>query len=147
VINLEATSITHSWWNMVTMVILTIYRTTLNLGYMGPKTRSPGQISDKSLYQSRDQIYASLDKTWSECFILTISVPNLCLGNICLETRSPRQILKKKTWGATFVTQALWNLVRMFILTKSRASLNLGQVGSEIRSPAEFKSSIISVLN
>ena len=48
VYTLEATFATQFWWNFVRMFVLTISRPSLNIGHVGSKSRSPGQILGNS---------------------------------------------------------------------------------------------------
>ena len=76
------------------MFVLTISRSSLNMGHVGSKTRSPGQILGNSLEHSRGHI----------CDPILIKIgQNVCFDNIqakfenlsCLvkKTKSPGQIL------------------------------------------------------
>jgi len=56
VYTLEATFATQFWSNFVRMFVLTISRPSSNMGHVGSKTRSPGQILENSCLHSRGHI-------------------------------------------------------------------------------------------
>ena len=102
--------------------------TSSKLRHVGSKTRSLGQILKKPCIRSRGHIFS---------LILMIIGQNVCLdeisdgfenGSCRSKTRSQDQIL-----GASFLFWCSWNLVRMFVLMKSRMSLKIGHVRSKTR--------------
>jgi len=56
VYTLETTFVIRFLWNLVRMLVLTRSRPSLNMGHVGSKTRSPGQILGNSCLHSWDQI-------------------------------------------------------------------------------------------
>jgi len=80
---------------LVQNVVLTISRPNSNMGHVGSKTRSPGQILGNSCLHSRGHI---CDRFWLNLvriFLLTISRPSSNMGHVWSKTRSPGQILGK----------------------------------------------------
>jgi len=68
VCTLETTFVRQFWWNFVRMFVLTISRPSSNMGHVGSKTRSPGQILGNSCVHSRGHFMSPLfDETWSKC--------------------------------------------------------------------------------
>ena len=51
--------LTHSSWNLVTMIIAMISRPSSNMGYVGSKTMSSGQILENPCLHSRGHIFYS----------------------------------------------------------------------------------------
>jgi len=75
------------------MFVLTISMSSSNMGYVGSKTRSPGQILGHSCLHHRGHMcYPILIKLCQNVF-LTISKPSSNMGYVRSETRSPGQIL------------------------------------------------------
>ena len=67
------------------MFLLTISRPSSNMGHVGTKTRSPGQILGNSCLHSRGQI--------CDLILMNFSRPSLNMGHVGLTSRSPGQIL------------------------------------------------------
>ena len=89
VYTLETTFVTWLWWNFIRMFVLTISRLSSNMGYVGSKTRSPGQIIGNSCLQSRGHICNPILTKLCLWFALTIPRPSLNMGHVGLKTRSP----------------------------------------------------------
>ena len=73
VYTLKTTFVAQSWRNFVRMFVLTISRLSSNMGHVGSKTRSPGQILGNSCLHSRGHICDQ---------ILMKLCQNVCLDNI-----------------------------------------------------------------
>ena len=73
VYTLEATFATQFLLNFVRMFVLTISRPSSNIGHVGSKTRSPGQIVENSCLHSRGHICSP---------ILIKLCQNVCFDNI-----------------------------------------------------------------
>jgi len=74
-------------------VCFKISRPSSNIGYVGFKTWSPGQILGNSCLHSRGYICDLILMNLVRMFVLTISCPRLNMGHVGLKTRSPDQIL------------------------------------------------------
>ena len=122
------------------MFVLIISRPSSNIGHVGSKTRSPGQILENSCLHSRGQICNP---------ILMKLCQNVCFDNIqakfeygsCrVKNQVTRSNLRKFLF--TLLRQYLQpnfvETVRMFVLTISRTSLNMGHVGLKTRSPGQI---------
>jgi len=73
VYTLEATFAAQFWSNFVRMFVLTISKPSSNMGHVGSKTRSPGQILENSCLHSRGHI----------CNLILIKLcQNVCFDNI-----------------------------------------------------------------
>jgi len=73
VYTLETTFVDWFWWNLIRMFVLTISRLSSNMGHVGSKTRSPGQILGNSCLHSRDHI----------CDLILMKLDqNVCFNNI-----------------------------------------------------------------
>jgi len=73
VYTLETTFVTWVWWNLIRMFVLTIARLSSNMGHVGSKTRSPGQILENSCLHPRGHI----------CDPILIKLcQNVCFDNI-----------------------------------------------------------------
>ena len=73
VYTLETTFVTWFRWNLIRMFVLTISRLSSNMGHVGSKSRSPGQISGNSCLHPRGHI----------CYpILMKLCQNVCFDNI-----------------------------------------------------------------
>jgi len=73
VYTLETTFVTQFWWNYVRMFASTISRPSSNMGYVGSKTRSPGQIIGNPCLHSRGHI----------CDLILMKLcQNVCFNNI-----------------------------------------------------------------
>jgi len=77
------------------MFLLTISRPSSNIGHVGSKTRSPGQILGNSCLHSRGQICDLILMNLIRMFVLAISRPGSNMGHVGLTSRSPGQILGK----------------------------------------------------
>jgi len=73
VYTLDATFATQFWWNVVRLFVLTISRPSLNIGHVGSKTRSPGQIFGNSCLHCRGYL--------SDPILMKLS-QNVCFDNI-----------------------------------------------------------------
>jgi len=73
VYTLETTFVTWFWWNLIRMFVLTISRLSSNMGHVGSKSRSPGQISGNSCLHPRGHICDP---------ILMKLCQNVCFDNI-----------------------------------------------------------------
>jgi len=73
VYTLETTFVTWFWWNLIRMFVLTISRPSSNMGHVGSKTRSPGQILGNSCLHHRGHICDP---------ILMKLCQNVCFDNI-----------------------------------------------------------------
>ena len=73
VYTLETTFVIRFWWNLVRMFDLTISRQSSNMGHVGSKTRSPGQILGNSCLHSRGHICDPLMMKLGQ---------NVCIDNI-----------------------------------------------------------------
>ena len=70
VYTLETTFVTWVWWNLIRMFVLTISKPSSNMGYVGSKTRSPGQFlgnSCSNMGHVRPHLWPNFDETMSEC--------------------------------------------------------------------------------
>ena len=56
---LEATVLAQSSSNLLRMIVLTISRSSSNMGHVGSKTRSVGQIMEKPSEHSRGHIFGT----------------------------------------------------------------------------------------
>jgi len=74
------------------MFVLKMYRPSSNMGYVGSKTRSPGQIIGNSGLHSRDHICDTIFIKLYQKFDFTISRPSSNMGHVGSKTRSPGQI-------------------------------------------------------
>jgi len=73
VYTLETTFVIQSFWNFVRIFVLTISRSSSNMGHVGSKTRSPGQILGNSCLHSRGNI----------CYPILLKLcQNVCFDNI-----------------------------------------------------------------
>ena len=110
------------------MFVLRISRPPSNMGHVGSKTRSPGQILGNSCLHSRGQI--------GDPILMKLD-QNVCLGQVkiwvTLNQQVGHQVKSQKSLvnnlQATFVTGILLILVRMFVLTVSRQSSNMNHEG------------------
>jgi len=75
------------------MFVLTISSPSLNIGYVGLKTWSPGQILGNCCLHSRGYICDLILMKFGQNVCLIISWPSLNMGHVRLKTRSPDQIL------------------------------------------------------
>ena len=57
---LEATVLAQSSSNLLRMIVLTISRSSSNMGHVGSKTRSVGQIMEKPCEHSRGHIFGPI---------------------------------------------------------------------------------------
>jgi len=73
VYTLETTFVTWFWWNLIRMFVSTISRPSSNMGHIGSKTRSPGQILGNSCLHPRGHICDP---------ILMKHYQNVCFDNI-----------------------------------------------------------------
>jgi len=89
----ETTFVIGFSWNLVRMFVLTISRPSSNMGHVGSKTRSPGQILGNSCLHPRGHICNLILMNFVIMFVLTISRSSLNMGHVGLKTRSPGQIL------------------------------------------------------
>ena len=64
------------------MFVLTISRSSLKLGHLGSKTRSPGQIKGRPCYHSRGHIFDAIIMNLAQMFALMISRSSLKLGHM-----------------------------------------------------------------
>ena len=68
----------------------------------------------------------------------------IVVSGLSVVRRRPSSVVRRAstfdvyTLETTFVIRFLWNLVRMFVLTISRPSLNMGHVMSKTRSPGQI---------
>ena len=70
-------------------------RTILKMAYVGSKTRSLGQILEKTLFTLyRPRLQFNNHETWSECFLDKIS-DEFELGHVGSKTRSQGPMLEK----------------------------------------------------
>jgi len=76
VYTLKATFVTQFWWNFVRMIVLTISKSSLNMGYVQSKTRPPGQILGNSCLHPRGHICDP---------ILMKLCQNVCFDNILVK--------------------------------------------------------------
>ena len=75
------------------MFVLTISRPSSNMGHVGSKTRSPGQLLGNSCLHSRGYICDPILMKFGQNVCLIISWPSLNMGHVGLKTRSPGEIL------------------------------------------------------
>jgi len=80
-------------WNLVRMFILSICRPTLNMGHVGSKTRSPGQIFGNSCLHSRGQISNPILMKLDQNVCLSNFWPSSKICHVWSKSRSPGQIL------------------------------------------------------
>ena len=76
------------------MFVLTISRSSLNIGYDESKPRSLGQILGYSCLQSRGHICDSILMKLDQNVCLAISRPSVNMGHVGLTCRSPGLILQ-----------------------------------------------------
>jgi len=76
------------------MFVLTIFRPSSNMGHVGSKTRSPGQILGNFCLQSRGQICDPILMKLDQNVLLAISRQRLNMGHVGLTSRSQGQILQ-----------------------------------------------------
>ena len=101
------------------MFVLMISRSSLKLGHLGLKTRSPGQISGKSFYHSSSHIF--------EAVIINLA-QNVCLHDFLGQVQNWVTWSQKlghqaksaenfvNTLEVTFFKQSSWILLKMFVL-------------------------------
>ena len=92
---LAVTFLKQSSWILLKMFVLMSSRSGSNLGYLGSKTRSPGQISRKFCWHSSGHIFEESSWILLKMFVLMISRSGLKLGHMRSKTRSPGQISRK----------------------------------------------------
>ena len=118
------------------MFVLIKSWTNLKLGHVGSKTRSPGQILEKSCVRCRGHIFS---------LILMKLSQNVCLDKISNELEIGSCGVKKtKSLGQILETPCVRSRCHIFnqilvkfglnVLIKSWTSLKLGHVGSKTRS-------------
>ena len=129
---LEATFSVRSSWNLVGMFVLIKSRMSSNFGHVGSKTRSLDQILEKPCVCSRCLIFSQILVKFGSNLCLEKITDNFEIWSCGVKNRSLGQILGKP-WGHIFSWSSC-NMVRMFVLIKSRPSLKLGYVGSKTRS-------------
>ena len=113
------------------MVVLVTSWSSLNLGNVGSKTRSLGQISLKPCSPSGGHSF--LQSSWN--FDL-ISQSSQKMGHVRSKTRSLCQIYLKSYSPSRDHSFALIskNITKMFVLMISLSIRNMGHVGSKTRS-------------
>ena len=96
-------------------------RTILKMAYVGSKTRSLGQILEKTLFTLyRPHFQFNNHETWSECFLDEIS-DEFELGHVGSKTRSQGQMLEKpcvRSTGHAF-SPIIIKLGQNFVMMKS----------------------------
>ena len=122
-------------WNLVRMFVLIKSWKSSNMGNMGLKTRSLGQILEKPCVCFRGHIFSDYHKTWYECLSWNLrQVPKWVMSGQKLghSIRSQENLVYASE--ATFSVRLSWNLVRMFVLIKSWGSSKKDHVGSKTSS-------------
>ena len=76
------------------MYVLTIPRPSSNIGYVGSKTRPPGQIYGNSCLHSRGYIDDSILVKLNQNVCIVMSRPSSNIGHVELTSRSPGQIVE-----------------------------------------------------
>ena len=122
-------------------MFLTICKPSSNMSHVGSKTRLPGQIVGNFWLHSRGYI----------CNLILMKLgQNVCfwqyLGQVRKHVMSGQKLghqfkyeeILVYTLDVTFATWFWWYFVRMFVLTISRPSSNMGHVGSKTRSPGQI---------
>ena len=93
---LEATFLVQSSSNLLRMIILTISQLSSNMGDVGSKTRSVGQIIEKPCEHSRQaRVLVQSSSNLLRMIILTISRSSSNIGHVGSKTRSVGQIIEK----------------------------------------------------
>ena len=83
IINRSQRGSPHHAWNMVRMFCVIMFRSSLDLGDMGKKTRSQGQIIEKTCLQSRDHIFDPIFmRLGQRIFVFMMFKLRLNLGHI-----------------------------------------------------------------
>ena len=70
-------------------------RTSLKMGHVGSKTRSPGQIFEKLYVHSRDHIFSPIIMKLGQNVFLMKSRTSLKMGHVESKTRSLVQMFEK----------------------------------------------------
>ena len=79
---LEATVMVQSSSNLLRMVILTVSQSSSNIGDVGLKTRSVGQIMEKPCEHSRSHSFVQSSSNLLRMIILTISRSSSNMGDV-----------------------------------------------------------------
>ena len=129
------------------MFVLIISRSSLNMGYVGSKTRSLVQISLKSHLPSRGHSFSSI--------FINLHY-NVCLDDDILDEfengscRIKHLVTRLNLFKTLFTLQRpqfcfnlYINFTRIYLLMISRSSSNTGHVGSKIRSLGQMSLKIL----
>ena len=81
--------------NFIRMLILIICRSSLKLGHVRLKTRSLGQILEKTFVHSRVHSFVLMVINFVRMLIIIVSRSSSKLGHVGSNIRSPSQILEK----------------------------------------------------
>ena len=116
------TFLKQSSWILLKMFVLMISMSSLKLGHMGSKTRSPGQISRKLLTLQRSHFWNNHHKYCSKCsswwflgLVLNWVTWYQKLGHLAKSKDYPVDALE-----VTFLKWSSWILLKMFVLMISR---------------------------
>ncbi len=123
------------------MFVLMKSRSSLNLGHVGSKSRSLGQILEKSCVHSRGHIFGPIILKLCQDVCLDSLTDPIESGSCWVKNQVTRSNLRKNivyTLGATSLIQSSWKLVSMIVLIKSRSRTNLGHFGSKSRSVGQI---------
>ena len=91
VYTLAATFATLFWWNWIRIFVLTISRPSLNMGYVGSKTRLPGLILKFLVSTIEARLTTRFWWNLIRMFVLTIFRPSLNMRHVGLKGRPPGQ--------------------------------------------------------
>ena len=121
---------------MIKIFVLVISQSSYIMGWLGSKSRSLGQILEKSnlIYTLGATFLVQSSSKLVRMFVLMISHCRSIFGWVESECRSLGQILENivYTLGTTFLVQSSQNLIRMLVLMISKSSLIMDGAGSNV---------------